>query len=161
VESKGKKMNKEVVILVTEDDKGHFSLIKKNLQRAGIWNEMLMFADGQELLDFLFMKGDGLKRDHNTEYLLLLDIRMPRMNGIEVLERIKQDEQLKKIPVIILTTTDDPLTVERSHSLGCSIYIVKPVEYESFIDTIQKIGSFLTVVRIPRINGVNLTTGVF
>lgn len=150
---KGKKMKKEVVILVTEDDKGHFSLIKKNLQRAGIWNEMVRFADGQELLDFLYMRGDGLKREHNVEYLLLLDIRMPKIDGIEVLAKIKQDKELKKIPIIILTTTDEPRVVERCHSLGCSIYIVKPVEYESFIDAIRKVGMFLTVVRIPQING--------
>ena len=121
-------MEKGVIILIAEDDEGHFSLIKKNLQRSGIWNEIIRFADGQEILDFLFMRGDGRVREHFRKYILLLDIRMPKVDGIEVLGKIKQDPELKKIPVIMLTTTDDPYEIERCHSLGNSIYIVKPVE---------------------------------
>jgi len=148
-----KRMNKEGVILIAEDDEGHFELIKRTLQRAGVCNEILRFADGQETLDFLFIKGDGLKREPNREYLLLLDIRMPKIDGIEVLEKIKQDPNLKKIPVVMLTTTDDPVTIERCHDLGCSVYIVKPVEYEDFTDAVHKIGLFLSVVEIPQVSG--------
>ncbi len=147
-------MRRDVVILVAEDDDGHFSLIQKNLQRSGIWNDMVRFVDGQEALDFLFMKNGGPKREHSHKYLLLLDIRMPKVDGVEVLERIKQDPELRKMPVIILTTTDDPREIERCHRLGCSIYIVKPVEYEGFIDAIRKVGLFLSVVEVPQINGV-------
>ena len=147
-------MRRDVIILVAEDDDGHFSLIQKNLQRSGIWNDMVRFVDGQEALDFLFMKNGGPKREHSHKYLLLLDIRMPKVDGIEVLEKIKQDGELRKMPVIILTTTDDPREIERCHRLGCSIYIVKPVEYEGFIDAIRKVGLFLSVVEIPQINGV-------
>ncbi len=142
-------MRTEGVILIAEDDEGHFALIKKSLQRAGITNEILKFADGQEILDFLFMTGHGPKRQPDTEYLMLLDIRMPKVDGIQVLEKIKQDSELKKIPVIMLTTTDDPATVERCHRLGCSIYIVKPVDYDGFTDTVRKIGLFLSVVEMP------------
>jgi len=145
-------MKKEGVILIAEDDDGHFELIKKSLQRAGICNEILRLADGQQTLDFLFIKGDGPKRQNNREYLLLLDIRMPKINGVEVLEKIKQDAELKKVPVIMLTITDDPDTIERCHSLGCSIYIVKPVGHESFTDAVQKIGLFLSVVEVPQIS---------
>ena len=148
-------MRRDVVILVAEDDDGHFSLIQKNLQRSGIWNDMVRFVDGQQTLDFLFMRDGGAKREHSHKYLLLLDIRMPKVDGVEVLERIKQDAELKKMPVIILTTTDDPREIERCHSLGCSIYIVKPVEYEGFIDAIRKVGLFLSVVEVPRIDGVS------
>ncbi len=147
-------MNKEGVILIAEDDEGHFELIKRTLQRAGVCNEILRLADGQETLDFLFIKGDGPKREPNREYLLLLDIRMPKIDGVEVLEKIKQDLELKKIPIIMLTTTDDPITIERCHGLGCSVYIVKPVEYEDFTDAVRKIGLFLSVVEIPQISGV-------
>lgn len=147
-------MRKEVIILVAEDDKGHFTLIQKNLQRAGVWNEMIRFGDGQEILDFLFMRGDGRKREPNSEYLLLLDIRMPVIDGIKVLGKIKKDSELKKIPVVVLTATNDPRNVEQCHNLGCSMYIVKPVDYEDFIDTIRKIGLFLKVVRLPQINGI-------
>lgn len=144
-------MKKEGVILIAEDDEEHFELIEKSLRHGGIRNEMLRFADGQETLDFLFVKGDGPKREHNREYLLLLDIRMPKINGVEVLEKIKQDAELKRIPVIMLTITDDPHTIERCYRLGCSMYMVKPVEYESFVDAVRKIGLFLSVVEMPQI----------
>ena len=145
-------MKKEGVILIAEDDEGHFELIKRSLQRAGVCNQILRFADGQETLDFLFVRGDGPKRESDKEYLLLLDIRMPKIDGVEVLGKLKQDPELKKIPVIMLTTTDDPRTVERCHKLGCSVYIVKPVEYQDFADAVRKIGLLLSVVEIPQIS---------
>ena len=147
-------MKKEAVILIAEDDEGHFSLINRNLQRAGLSNEIIRFADGRQTLDFLFMTGQGPKRLRNKSYLLLLDIRMPKIDGIEVLEKIKQDAELKKIPVIILTTTDDPREIERCHRLGCNVYIVKPVEYDNFTEAVRKVGLFLSVVEIPQVNGV-------
>ena len=91
----------EVVILIVEDDDGHALLTEKNLRRAGIRNEMLRFKDGQEILDFLFRKGEGRKRENQAAYLLLLDIRIPKIDGVEVLRQIKQDGELRKIPVII------------------------------------------------------------
>ena len=145
-------MKKEGVILIAEDDEGHFELIKRSLQRAGVCNQILRFADGQETLDFLFVRGDGPKRESDKEYLLLLDIRMPKIDGVEVLEEVKNDPELKKIPVIMLTTTDDPRTVERCHKLGCSVYIVKPVEYRDFADAVRKVGLLLSVVEIPQIS---------
>jgi CheY-like chemotaxis protein len=147
-------MKKEVVILVAEDDDGHFTLIKKNLVRSGLRNEILRFADGQETLDFLFpSNGTGSRKPH-TPYLMLLDIRMPRVDGVEVLARMKQDAELRKMPVIMLTTTDDPREIERCHRLGCSEYIVKPVEYEHFMDAVLKVGLFLSVVEVPQINAL-------
>ncbi len=145
-------MNKEGVILIAEDDEGHFELIKRSLQRSGVCNEILRFADGQETLDFLFVRGDGPKRESDKEYLLLLDIRMPKIDGVEVLEKVKNDPELKKIPVIMLTTTDDPRTIERCHNLGCSVYIVKPVEYQDFADAVRKVGLLLSVVEVPQIS---------
>ena len=147
-------MNKEGVILIAEDDEGHFELIKRSLQRAGVCNEILRFADGQETLDFLFVRGDGPKREADKEYLLLLDIRMPKIDGMEVLEKVKKDPELKKLPVVMLTTTDDPRTIERCHGLGCSVYIVKPVEYQDFADAVRKIGLLLSVVEVPQIDGM-------
>jgi len=97
-------MKEEVVILIVEDDDGHARLIEKNLRRASIKNEMLRFADGQQILDFLFRRGEGRQREDLTPYLLLLDIRIPKIDGVEVLRQIKQDEELRKIPVIMLTT---------------------------------------------------------
>ncbi|MEI7636540.1 MAG: response regulator [Syntrophus sp. (in: bacteria)] len=146
-------MNNEVVILIAEDDEGHAGLIRKNLARAGIANELLHFKDGQDIMDFLFRKGDGLKRQSGTAYVLLLDIRMPKLDGVEVLAQVKTNPELRKIPVIMITTTDDPREVEKCHALGCSNYIAKPIEYESFVNAIRQLGLFLAVVEVPKVNG--------
>jgi CheY-like chemotaxis protein len=145
-------MKKEVTILIAEDDSGHAALIRKNISRAGISNPILHFMDGQELLDFLFKKEDSPHRIGDASYLLLLDIRMPKVDGIEVLRNIKADKELRKIPVIMLTTTDDPHEIENCHKLGCSNYITKPVNYEKFVDVIKKLGLFLMVVEVPGID---------
>lgn len=147
-------MKEEVVVLIVEDDDGHARLIEKNLRRASIKNEMLRFADGQQILDFLFRRGEGRQREDSTPYLLLLDIRIPKIDGVEVLRQIKQDEELRKIPVIMLTTTDDPREVDACHRLGCSHYIVKPVEYDKFSAALGQLGLFLKIVQVPQINGV-------
>lgn len=146
-------MKEEVVVLIVEDDDGHARLIEKNLRRASITNEMLRFADGQQILDFLFRRGEGRQREDCAPYLLLLDIRIPKIDGVEVLRQIKQDEELRKIPVIMLTTADDPLEVDACHRLGCSHYIVKPVEYDTFSAALGQLGLFLKIVQVPQING--------
>ncbi len=146
-------MRKEVMILIAEDDKGHASLIRKNILRAGITNLIQHFNDGQELLDFLFKSEDAPHRKGEVSYLLLLDIRMPKVDGVEVLRVLKGHKELRKIPTIMLTTTDDPREVENCHKLGCSNYITKPIDYERFVDVIKKLGLFLMVVEVPGING--------
>jgi CheY-like chemotaxis protein len=145
-------MTKEVVILIAEDDAGHARLIEKNLQRAGLHNSVVRFEDGQDILDFLFRRGGGPKRVPDTPYLLLLDIRMPKVDGIEVLRQLKADSELRKVPVSMLTTTDDPREVARCHELGCSNYIVKPVDYEKFAEAITQLGLFISLVQVPEIN---------
>ncbi len=147
-------MKEEVILLIVEDDDGHARLIEKNLRRAGIKNEVLRFGNGQEILDFLFRRGEGRKRAALTPYLLLLDIRIPKIDGMEVLRQIKGDEELRKIPVIMLTTMDDPREVDACHGLGCSHYIIKPVEYEKFAAVLGQLGLFLKIVQVPHINGV-------
>lgn len=146
-------MNDEVVILIAEDDEGHAGLIRKNLSRAGIVNELIHFWDGQELVDFLMNKGQPSGRKIGVPYILLLDIRMPKLDGVEVLARVKGDPDLRKMPVIMITTTDDPREVEKCHELGCNSYITKPVAYESFVNAIRQLGLFLAVVQVPVING--------
>ena len=151
---KEERMNDEVIVLIVEDDDGHARLIEKNLRRASIENEMLRFTDGQQILDFLFRRGEGRKREQYTSYLLLLDIRIPKMDGIEVLRQVKQDEELRKVPVIMLTTMDDPREVEVCHDLGCSNYIVKPVHFDKFAEVLSRLGLFLKIVQVPQLNGV-------
>ncbi len=144
---------REVVILIAEDDSGHARLIEKNLARAGLHNPVQRFPHGQAVLDFLFRRGPGRHRERDTPYLLLLDIRMPQVDGIEVLRQIKADPELRKVPVIMLTTTDDPREVERCHSIGCSSYIVKPVDYDKFAEAIKSLGLYISLVEVPDLNG--------
>lgn len=146
-------LTREVVILIADDDLGHARLIEKNLQRVGLHNSTQRFEDGQGILDFLFPQGTGPRRTADTAYLLLLDIRMPKVDGVEVLRQIKADPELRKLPVIMLTTTDDPYEVARCHALGCSNYIVKPVDYDKFSEAIKQFGLFISLVQVPAISG--------
>ena len=154
IEERRRDHQQEVHLVIAEDDEGHAALIKKNLKRAGFKNNILHLKDGQEALDFFFKNGEGPHRIKGKSYLLLLDIRMPKVDGVEVLRQLKEDPDMSKMPVIMVTTTDDPREVRHCHELGCSIYITKPVEYESFIDAIKKLGLFLTVIKVPELNGI-------
>lgn len=145
-------MNRDVVLLIADDDAGHARLIEKNLRRAGLSNPILHFEDGQQILDFIFQRGDGQKRTADTPYLLLLDIRMPKVDGVEVLRQLKADAELRKIPVCLLTTTDDPREVKRCQALGCHNYIVKPVDCEKFSEAITNLGLFISLVQMPEIH---------
>lgn len=145
-------MEKEVTILIAEDDDGHAALIRKNLQRAGIRNEIIRFRDGQEVIDFLFAAGEGPHRRQDAPYILLLDIRMPKVDGVEVLRRIKADPELGKLPVIMLTTTDDPREIGKCHEMGCSSYITKPIDYDNFVHAIRQLGLFLLIVEVPHLD---------
>jgi CheY-like chemotaxis protein len=146
-------MTEEVVIIIAEDDAGHARLIEKNLGRVGLHNAVQFFENGQDVLDFLFRCGPGPHRKSDTAYLLMLDIRMPKVDGVETLRQIKEDDSLRKLPVIMLTTTDDPREIERCHLLGCNSYIVKPVDYDKFAEAIKQLGMFVSLVQVPEING--------
>ncbi|MBN1646889.1 MAG: response regulator [Spirochaetales bacterium] len=146
-------MKNEVKIILAEDDEGHAKLIEKNLKRAGVMNEILRFSNGQETLDYFYGKHPEHTRISGISHLLLMDIRMPRVDGVEVLGILKKDPNLAKMPVIMLTTTDDPQEIEKCHNMGCNNYITKPINYEKFISTIRKLGLFLMVVEVPAING--------
>ena len=152
-------MNKGAVILIAEDDPGHVELVKRNLWRSCIENDILHFKDGQEVLDFLFKKSGYAKPGGKCCYVLLLDIRMPKVDGGEVLRRIKEDGELRKIPVIILTTTDEASEVDRFYEMGCSFYMIKPANYTKFMETVENLGAFLSLegVRVPQINGAGST----
>jgi CheY-like chemotaxis protein len=139
----------DVTILLAEDDPGHARLIEKNLRRANIKNEIVFSTNGQETLNYLFCEGAYENNKHAEHLLMLLDLNMPVLDGYQVLERMKHDERTKRIPVIILTTTDDPREVSRCYDLGCNVYITKPVDYEQFSEAIRKLGLFLLVVMIP------------
>jgi CheY-like chemotaxis protein len=138
-----------LVILLAEDDDGHARLVERNLQRAGVTNQIIRAHDGQEALDYVRRSGMHSGRDVGSPLLLLLDINMPRVDGVEVLRQVKADEATSRIPAIMLTTTDDPREIERCYQLGCCVYITKPVEYDAFVEAVKRLGLFLQVVQIP------------
>jgi CheY-like chemotaxis protein len=141
--------NNSPIILIVDDDEGHAILTRQNLEATGLSNHIEHFRDGQAALDFLFRRGAGPKREPGRTYLILLDIRMPKVDGIEVLRQVKSDAELRKLPVIMLTTTDDNREVARCHELGCSVYIQKPVDYEKFAEAIRRLGLFITLMQLP------------
>lgn len=137
-----------VTILLVEDDPGHALLIEKNLRRAGIANSIIKLDDGQKAVDFLFKKGESRDNDLAAPFLVLLDLNLPVLSGYQVLAAIKNEERTKTIPVVILTTTDNPHEISRCYDLGCNVYVTKPVDYEQFSEAIRKLGLFLSIVKI-------------
>ena len=145
---------KELIILIAEDDDGHAMLIREQLEDVGIHNTIHRFRDGAEAWSFL--SGDaasagGKVRDSGHSYLLLLDIRMPKMDGVEVLRRIKATPALQSLPVIMLTTTDDPREVEACYRLGCNCYVTKPIEFTQFSEALRTLGLFVMIVQVAQL----------
>ena len=135
--------------VMIEDDAGHARLIEKNIRRAGISNDIKHFLDGTSALDYLFNDASG--PSHGGPALVLLDLNLPDMSGTSILEKIKQDDKLHRTPVVVLTTTDDKVEIQRCYYLGCNVYITKPVNYESFADAIRQLGLFLSVIQVPSV----------
>lgn len=142
-------MTEHVTIVMVEDDEGHARLIEKNIRRAGVRNDILAFTDGTSAVQFLF-GADGTGRDHiGRALLVLLDLNLPDMTGVEILARIKQNEHLKRSPVVVLTTTDDKVEIQRCYDLGANVYVTKPVNYENFANAIRQLGLFFSVIQVP------------
>lgn len=139
---------KDLIILIAEDDDGHAELIKEGLVSSGVCNPIIRFRNGEEAWQFLSGTSKTDVRDISKAYLLLLDINMPIMDGVEVLRRIKSDENTKEIPVIMLTTTDDPREVEACYKLGCNMYVTKPVKFDKFAEILKRMGLFIQIVKI-------------
>lgn len=134
-----------VTIVMIEDDEGHARLIEKNVRRAGVSNEICHFTDGTTALAHMF---GGTVRD-NGPLLVLLDLNLPDMSGIDILVKLKADERLRRAPVVVLTTTDDQREIQRCYDLGCNVYIAKPVEYDTFAQAVRQLGLFLSVMQVP------------
>jgi len=136
-----------VNIVMIEDDEGHARLIEKNIRRAGISNKINHFLDGTSGLEFLFQAADG--PSVNGPALVLLDLNLPDMSGTDILAKLKSHPKLKRLPVVVLTTTDDKVEIQRCYDLGCNVYITKPVDYEAFASAIRQLGLFLSVIQVP------------
>jgi CheY-like chemotaxis protein len=142
-------MSNPVTIIMIEDDEGHARLIERNIRRSGVNNEIVPFTNGTAAMDYLFGQ-DGAGAHRKGEALLvLLDLNLPDMTGIDILKRVKENRYLKSIPVVVLTTTDDSHEIKRCYELGCNVYITKPVNYESFANAIRQLGLFFSVIQVP------------
>jgi CheY-like chemotaxis protein len=139
-----------VTVLLVEDDPGHARLIERNLRRAHIMNDIITLGDGQQALDYLFKERTYAGATHALPLLLLLDLNLPQLDGTQVLTRLKADARTRHIPVIILTTTEEPYEIKRCYELGCNIYLTKPVEYEQFAEAMRQLGLFLSIVKLPQ-----------
>ncbi len=145
-----------VTILMADDDEDDRLLTRDALRAAHLANEIRFVNDGQELLDYLRGEGSYAQRagEHPEPGIILLDLNMPKMDGREALAAIKSDERLRKIPVVVLTTSSDEEDVVRSYDLGVNSFITKPVTFASLVDVMGKWGTYwLQIVALPRAEG--------
>jgi CheY-like chemotaxis protein len=139
-----------VTIVMVEDDEGHARLIEKNIRRAGVNNEIVAFANGTEALSYLFGADGSGEASAGRHLLILLDLNLPDMTGVDILERVKANEHTKLAPVVVLTTTDDAREIQRCYDLGANVYITKPVNYDGFANAIRQLGLFFSVMQVPQ-----------
>jgi CheY-like chemotaxis protein len=138
-------MSTPVTIIMIEDDEGHARLIERNIRRSGVNNAIVPFANGNDAMAYLL----GSDARKGEPMLILLDLNLPDMTGIEILRRVKETPHLKSTPVVVLTTTDDAQEIKRCYELGCNVYITKPVNYENFAHAIRQLGLFFSVIQVP------------
>jgi CheY-like chemotaxis protein len=140
---------KPVKIVMIEDDEGHARLIEKNVRRAGVNNEIISFTNGTDALSYLLGPDGSGTVSAGRQVLVLLDLNLPDMTGIDILERLKANPHTRRSPVVVLTTTDDSREIKRCYDLGANVYITKPVDYEGFANAIRQLGLFFAVMQVP------------
>jgi DNA-binding response OmpR family regulator len=140
---------KAVTIVMIEDDEGHARLIEKNIRRAGVHNDLLTFSDGASALSYLLGSDGSGEVSTRRQLLILLDLNLPDMTGVDILVKLKGNVHLKRSPVVVLTTTDDSREIQRCYDLGANVYITKPVNYEGFANAIRQLGLFFSVIQVP------------
>ncbi|MCP4218165.1 MAG: response regulator, partial [bacterium] len=127
-------------------------LIKQALDQIGVPNPIVHFDTGRAAMDYLFIKGKGPHREAKQAYLLILDVSLPDMGGVEILRELKAHPELRKMPIIMLTASVDPVLVKCCHALGCSNYVTKPDNTDDFLKFIKYLGFFVSVMKVPTIN---------
>ncbi|MFO0575545.1 MAG: response regulator [Polyangia bacterium] len=136
-------------ILLVEDSENDVALTLAAFEEANLANEVVVAQDGQEALDFLYREGRFTGRRAGNPAVILLDLKMPKIDGLQVLAKLKGDPALKSIPVVMLTSSRQETDVARSYNLGVNAYVVKPVQFSDFISALRELGLFWAVVNLP------------
>jgi CheY-like chemotaxis protein len=136
-------------ILLVEDDPRDVELTLTALEDHKLANEVTVARDGQEALDYLYRRGQFSTRSDDNPAVMLLDLKLPKVDGLEVLKKIKSDEQLKTIPVVVLTSSHEEQDMMRSYKLGVNAYVVKPVDFHEFINAVKELGMFWAIINEP------------
>jgi CheY-like chemotaxis protein len=136
-------------ILLVEDDPKDVELTLTALEEYNLANEVVVARDGEEALDYLYSRGNFTTRSGDNPAVLLLDLKLPKVNGLEVLQQVKTDEKLKMIPVVVLTSSHEEKDMVASYALGVNAYVVKPVDFHEFVNAIKELGVFWAVINEP------------
>jgi CheY-like chemotaxis protein len=136
-------------VLIADDDEGHATLVQRHMRRAGLNAELVHLRDGQEVLDYIYRRAPWTNRGAHTALALVLDLNMPRLSGFEVLQRLKDDSTLQRIPVFVLTTSDNPAEIDRCYLHGAAACLVKPIDYGAFGEMVHRFAGFLMTAQMP------------
>lgn len=142
---------REKFIMLVEDDSDHVALILRSLRRQEMLDDVMVMLDGQEALDFLFAQGPFIGRDISLmPAVVLLDLKLPRVSGLQVLERVRSDERTRKLPVVVLTGSDSAESIRESYRLGANSFVQKPADFRDFLETIrQTIYYWMNLNQVP------------
>ena len=136
-------------ILMVEDDARDVELSLTALEQYNLANEVVVVGDGEEALDYLYQRGKFMARPSGNPAVLLLDLKLPKVDGLEVLQQIKTDAQLKMIPVVVLTSSREERDMVASYQLGVNAYVVKPVDFHEFVNAVKELGIFWALINEP------------
>ena len=136
-------------ILMVEDDPRDVELSLTALEQYNLANEVVVVGDGEEALDYLYQRGKFMARANGNPAVLLLDLKLPKVDGLEVLQQIKTDERLKMIPVVVLTSSREERDMVASYQLGVNAYVVKPVDFHEFVNAVKELGIFWALINEP------------
>lgn len=139
----------KLTVLIVDDDDGHATLIQMNLRAGGLDTPIHRLSDGLAAIDYVKL---SLKRGESDSLLILLDINMPVVDGFGVLEYLKSADETRKIPIFMLTSTDDSAEIERCYALGCNIFLKKPVNYQSFVQAVRQLGTLISSIELPSVS---------
>ena len=141
-------------ILIVKDDPRDVELTMTALEDYNLANEVVVTRDGAEALDYLYCRGEFDSRSYENPAVILLDLKLPKIDGLEVLQRIRSDERLKMIPVVVLTSSHEEKDMVRSYQLGVNAYVVKPVDFHEFVNAVKELGVFWAVINEPPPGGI-------